>query len=940
MIDLTLSNQVEELFGQLFSRLRSTKQLIVVQDLYLKSYLQREILSRSPNVCIAHLEIMTLSEAVEQLLFVKNQDMRCDSFATTVDLILSAYLQSKNRSEVLLESRYGLSRDSERSSELLDPRLRHVSKEALVVSSGYCAYEEIHLFAISHMCPLFHRFFSIQAHVCPVYLYVLSVCMMFWTDVCSKKERQKLGVVADALVSDTPRFLASAGIAARNYARLLEESVDRAKEAYVVPSWAECGRHDAIASVSSSEKTALNQIQTDLLLLQQTKITPDGSVEVHAATTYLREVELLYESLAKTVGDFDAASIIVLAPSIDLYLPYIERVFAKVAFSVYGQNRFEPYGVISGFLKLLNLCHVERCFEAELSFFECRSVQKKLGVQSDDVTLFSQTIRQLAAFGAGTHFGRDFLTHWVANSDPSKLELSVENAQTVALFLQCIESLPRMDGARPVSEWAHLLQELLTAHFVRDGEEEREYDLLFWAIQSVSKSLLRYQDGYCDIALIIELIRQALDDEKYCDPFVRTSIVFASLGQFRAHPACVICLLGLDESSFPRSDMNQARLFGMQWPQQCDKHLLLEALISARQKLYISFQSISFEDQRPLRPAGAVEELVRAYDLVVQHHAIDDYEPSTRAVITGGDFFLHNAPIQEHKAQEVNISTLMQASRSPLELFFQKRGIHLFEKPPVRLSDELATIEPKLFRRLRKEAFMGSRADISQMLKRELKYLSKPLIGICEDVVQSDLELIMEHARQLDVDPERLGSITLSSSCTRPVLENVCSWYVPSIVLQDGCEITGTIDMLHPKGLISFASNEFEEHMRSFIKAVFVSYANQYYNIEVDPAILFLQTGQKLAYDIQNSREILSDFVSYAHVCAQKPLCVYPEWIKMLITEEQFPVALLEKEASDPYLALFINRVNPELLPQMWPEWRMYALRFFSTLYAEQSYAI
>ncbi|MCG2635357.1 MAG: exodeoxyribonuclease V subunit gamma, partial [Gammaproteobacteria bacterium] len=92
---------------------------------------------------------------------------------------------------------------------------------------------------------------------------------------------------------------------------------------------------------------------------------------------------------------------------------------------------------------------------------------------------------------------------------------------------------------------------------------------------------------------------------------------FVPLSAGQIVPARVICLLGLNEESFPRNEnrrgydlMAAAPRRGDRMRNADDRYLFLEALISARETLYLSYQGRRAEDDQPCSPSTVISELL------------------------------------------------------------------------------------------------------------------------------------------------------------------------------------------------------------------------------------------------------------------------------------------------------------------------------------------
>jgi exodeoxyribonuclease V gamma subunit len=127
----------------------------------------------------------------------------------------------------------------------------------------------------------------------------------------------------------------------------------------------------------------------------------------------------------------------------------------------------------------------------------------------------------------------------------------------------------------------------------------------------------------------------------------------------RSIPFKVICLVGMNNAAYPRQSevlgfdlMARNPKPGDRSRRNDDRYLFLEAILSARDKLYISYVGRSMEDNAPIPPSALVSELLDyleqgfklpdggcVSDHVVTVHHLQAFNPSYFAG-GGGNFQL------------------------------------------------------------------------------------------------------------------------------------------------------------------------------------------------------------------------------------------------------------------------------------------------------------
>src|SRR2546427_27011 len=129
------------------------------------------------------------------------------------------------------------------------------------------------------------------------------------------------------------------------------------------------------------------------------------------------------------------------------------------------------------------------------------------------------------------------------------------------------------------------------------------------------------QAGYADaveLGVAQEAWMQALEQPSLSQRFRAGGVTFCTLMPMRAIPFEVVCLLGMNDGDYPRratrSDFDLMALPGQQRPgdrarRDDDRQLMLEALLSARRALYISWTGHHVRDNSEQPPSVLVSQL-------------------------------------------------------------------------------------------------------------------------------------------------------------------------------------------------------------------------------------------------------------------------------------------------------------------------------------------
>ena len=124
-----------------------------------------------------------------------------------------------------------------------------------------------------------------------------------------------------------------------------------------------------------------------------------------------------------------------------------------------------------------------------------------------------------------------------------------------------------------------------------------------------------------EFAAIREHLLSALADTDSGVGFLAGSATFCALKPMRSIPFKVICLLGMNDTAFPRHAAPPAFDLAAAQPRagdrnlrDDDRHLFLETLLSARETLYISYTGLSNRDNKESPPCAPVGELLDYLD--------------------------------------------------------------------------------------------------------------------------------------------------------------------------------------------------------------------------------------------------------------------------------------------------------------------------------------
>ncbi len=199
--------------------------------------------------------------------------------------------------------------------------------------------------------------------------------------------------------------------------------------------------------------------------------------------------------------------------------------------------------------------------------------------------------------------------------------LSAGLAGALAEFIGALQAWwAESQAPRTPAAWGERLRQLLQAFFSATSDEERallaalEQALAAW-LQAVETA--GFEEAV-DLAVVREAWLQAVDEPGLARRFRAGGVTFCTLLPLRAIPFEVVCLLGMNDGDYPRrsarSDFDLMALPGQARPgdrsrRDDDRQLMLDALLSARRVLYLSWAGRSVRDNHSQPPSVLVAQL-------------------------------------------------------------------------------------------------------------------------------------------------------------------------------------------------------------------------------------------------------------------------------------------------------------------------------------------
>jgi exodeoxyribonuclease V gamma subunit len=619
-----------------------------------------------------------------------------------------------------------------------------------------------------------------------VMLYVHNPCQHHWGDIVEDKDllrheyrrqQRKPGLAAAFGEADLHQhaqpLLAAWGKQGRDYINLLDQydEPQRYREQFK--------RIDLFNP--APESRLLSQLQNDILDLRPLAETRetwppvdlacDNSLRFHVVHSAQREVEVLHDQLLACFSA-DATlrprDVIVMVPDVNTYSPHIQAVFGQFArddlryipFTLADQGLRGKDPLVIALEHLLQLPDSRFSVSEILDLLDVPALRARFAIHEDELPTLRRWLEgagirwgldadQRVALGVGEgveqntwRFGlRRMLLGYSVGSSGAYVdiepydEIGGLDAVLIGPLSRLLDSLEyQLEQLRaPVTPmlWGERLRGLIEAFFLPQCERD---EVLLNQLQDGLDSWLELCEAAgLEVPLTLPVVREAwlgeLDQGRLSQRFLAGAVNFCTLMPMRAIPFRHVCLLGMNDGDYPRSQapLDFDLMAGDYRPgdrsrREDDRYLLLEALLAARDRLYISWVGRSIRDNSERPPSVLVgqlrDHLSNGWTLAGGGkllHALTTEHPlqpfSRRYFDAGPELFsyarewaaLHGQPAAGGSGESLpaweeglllSPELLQSFLRDPVKCFFTRRlKVHLDEEVQARLDSEPFTLD-------------------------------------------------------------------------------------------------------------------------------------------------------------------------------------------------------------------------------------------------------
>lgn len=827
----------------------------------------------------------------------------------------------------------------------------------------------LNFFGISTLPPAYLKLLQCLAQHTEVNLFLLNPCHYYWGDIKDPKQiarrRSKLvlsGQSEEDYLVHGNRLLASMGKQGQDYIDALIEEAPMEEELF----------HQTFAD------TLLGRMQFDILELDET-VRDDGeadqSISLHSCHSPMREVEVLQDRLLELFNadpELHPDDVIIMTPDVESYAPYIEAVFGGasgehyIPWTLSDRTPQGQHPVIRAFQQLLDVCSGR--FEASevLSLLESPAILARFNLSPADFERIRLWVdesgirwglnansRSELSVNNDSHtwaFGlRRLLLGYALPADTPLYKgiapyPHVEGQSALALgqLMQFIEALERLhgrlQGSYSAAGWAELLNQALETIFVHDDSSETA---LQWVRGALADLVEQQADADYDkrfgLAILRDHLNSSLNEALSDTQFLNGKLTFCTLLPMRSLPFRIIMMIGMNEAVFPRQNRPLGFDLIAQHPKpgdrsrrEDDRYLFLEALLSARQMLYISYVGKDIRDNSPRLPSVLVSELLDYIEhcygratrqALITEHAMQPF--SARNYMDSGQHYSYSAdwlpgikalhqqeqqperlpefihrplPVAAGTQTEIELEPLIQFFCHPARAFLQQRlGINFaFDAELLEDSEpfELDYLQGyTLKQQLLQAALDGDSAQSFALLKARGELPAAPFDALSFADLGSELEPLQEQIEPLYRDKQPDIEIDLPLA---------------------GIRLTGWLRNVYAQGLLRYrpANIKAQDRLRIWIEHLLFNSQGR-----SGPSHYVGRDGVMHLAAVANAEALLTELVALYQQGLQQPLHFYPQSSWAQVTDSNKVKGIWEGnsfmdiagEGDDPYTELALR---------------------------------
>ena len=454
----------------------------------------------------------------------------------------------------------------------------------------------------------------------------------------------------------------------------------------------------------------------------------DGSITINACYTPVREVQTLYNFLIHQLQNGAALAprdIVVLVNDVEVYAPCIKAVFDnaphKIRYTIADEIAASGDSLAEALSALLQMTEDKFRAEEVVQLLDYTAIRNRFqisdieqirrlidaanirfgfdGEDVDDTRFVSWRYGlQRIVFGICMSGGDACDSEAGEELYPLDILEGKEGEEAIRLchfaetLMSAIEARRR---PRAIADWVLYIEKLIA-------------DLVYEMGEDVDEEHQALLDGLTDYNNASEYMGDSIPFEVFSRSFLQTlrytrqeakfgtgGVTFCSMIPMRSVPFKVVAMLGMDGDKFPRRDtpasfniMSERREVGDRSMRENDRHLFLETLLSASEKLYISYIGRCVKENTPRDPSSLVEEVLNYVEGGLDRNT---YNPEQREELIRKFVTLHPLHVfnSMYNSGEAHLYNYLQRPQQEAEKWTRERELDPVEVTEVSLPELL-----------------------------------------------------------------------------------------------------------------------------------------------------------------------------------------------------------------------------------------------------------
>ncbi len=705
----------------------------------------------------------------------------------------------------------------------------------------------------------------------------------------------------------------------------------------------------------------------------------DRSVQIVKAATPLREVQQLHDTLVQRRlevmqmgGELMPEEILILVPNLNTYAPFIRSVFDEqesgFPIRILEWTLASQSALVQVYLQLLSL-PLGRWNSAELlKIIGSKSFCLKHELTDEDLQQIRRWVEEAniwwgetaehrhqlliqqhcqkgmassSEIGTWKH-GFERLISGLAFSKPvqnlpSPCLLDNTKASLLSHFLRLVRSLK--DDLEPLAqshaltlrEWCGYLHILYSSYLTPDLKNQWDMEgekALTTALHLLATSASA-EEKYPFTSVLQRIKMMLTSRESSHEEGNLRSIRVASLLPMRTQPARFLALLGMDEESFPRRDSmqsldqllhhNQSDYYPTQT--DADRYLFLEAVLSARETLWVSYVGFS-NDGQEIPASPVVSELIDQLNL---GYRIGDLPAGEICLLTPPFHahdplhFLPNSPLPSYSSWRYRLASAKLASpkpysaplpsltpndyaparradilpikklkslvRNPLEFHFREKfNLYVEERSSHPISEEHFLVSHLNQSKLCKQAITMPIDEVVRAAESEGR-LPFGLFGkLARQRIYETVEPAILWLQEMQIPQSDLFNIELSESNESWNHREMPCWQLPplEVTLDDGTQVqlVGRLERLTAAGMLLNSACDPEKRYEAYPELLILDQLANKHHLPIEPKLLFVKDLKMWSFSTPNQLPRLQQLIDLFFLAEQHPIPLLPKWIR------------------------------------------------------------